>query len=161
MLENQIDPIDLRILDELTSDARIPLVQLAKKIKVSNSLVHQRIKKLKASGVLKNATYRLDSWKLGYQSSSYTQIKLTNAKFHRRVERELEKIPEIVECINIAGRFALIVKIYAKNNRHLRDVIYEKIQPIDGVEETNTIMSFETAFARNVPLRISDFSTHE
>ena len=77
---------------------------------------------------------------------------LTNAKHHRQVESELEKIPEIVECINIAGRFALMVKIYARNNRHLRDVIYEKIQPIDGVMETNTIMSFETAFVRSVPI---------
>ena len=67
-------------------------------------------------------------------------------------EYELKEIPEIVECINIAGRYALIVKIYAKNNRHLRDVIYEKIQQIDGVQETNTIILFERAFVRNIPL---------
>jgi len=49
---------------------------------------------------------------------------LTDAKHHRKVEMELEKIPEIVECANIAGRYALLVKIFAKNNRHLRDIIY-------------------------------------
>ena len=152
MLENQLDPIDILILNELTSDARMPLIQLAKKLKVSNTLVHQRIKKLKELGILKKARYQLDEWKLGYQTSAYTQIILTDSKLHRQVEQEMAKIPEIVECVNIAGRYALMVKIYARNNRHLRDIIYERIQEIEGVEGTNTTISFETAFVRSVPL---------
>ena len=148
----KLDAFDRRIIKELTADARLPFVQLAKKLKVSNTLIHQRIKKLKAEGIIDQATFRLDPWRLGYQTSAYTQIMLTNSKHHRRVETELSKIPEIVECVNIAGRYALIVRIYAINNRHLRDVIYEKIQPIEGVEGTNTTISFETAFTRNVPL---------
>ena len=154
MKENQLDPIDVRILDELTSDARISFVQLSRKLKVSNTLIHQRVRKLREAGVLKRAIYQLDPWKLGYQTSAFTQIILTDSKVHRRVEQELSKIPEIVECVNISGRYALLVNIYAKNNRHLRDIIYEKIQIIDGVEGTNTTIAFETAFQRSVPLII-------
>ncbi len=156
MQKNQIDAIDVLILNELTSDARKPLIQLSKKLKVSNTLVHQRIKKLKDMGILKKATFQLDPWELGYQSSAYCQIMLTNAKLHREVEERLSTIPEIVECVNIAGRYALIVKIYARNNRHLRDVVYEKIQVIEGVEGTNTIMSFETAFMRPLPIGLDE-----
>ena len=152
MKKNQLDPFDIRIVNELTQDARIPLVQLAKKLKVSNTLIHQRIKKLKEEGILKQASYRLDAWKLGYQTSAYTHVMLTDSNLHKEVEKEIEKIPEIVECVNIAGRYALMVKIFAKNNRHLRDIIYEKIQPIEGVDSTNTTIVFETAFSRNVPL---------
>lgn len=154
MFKNQIDPIDLRIMKELTLDATISFVQLAKKLKVSNTLVHQRIKKLKEAGILKYATYHLDPLKLGYQTSAYTQLMLTDSKLHRKVEEELKKIPEIVECVNIVGRYALIVRIYAKNNNHLRDVIYGKIHPIEGVEGTNTTVTFETVFSRGVPLEI-------
>lgn len=150
---NQLDPIDIRILDELTSDARIPYIKLAKKLRVSNTLVHQRIKKLKENGILTNATFRLDPWQLGYQTSAYTQIMLADSKLHREVEAELKKIPEIVECVNIAGRYDLLVRIYARNNRHLRDVLYEKIEPIKGVEGTNTTISFETAFVKTIPLQ--------
>jgi Lrp/AsnC family transcriptional regulator for asnA, asnC and gidA len=139
----------------------MPLIQLSKKLKISNTLVHQRLKKLRDAGILKNATYQLDAWKLGYQSSAFVQIMLTNAKLHRGVEEELAKIPEIVECVNIAGRYALIVKVYARNNRHLRDVIYEKIQPIEGVEGTNTTMSFETAFTRPFPLSMENEDTYD
>lgn len=156
MTEYKLDAFDERIINELTQDARIPMIQLASKLKVSNTFVHQRIRKLKEYGILENATYRLSPWSLGYQSSAYTQIMLTNSKLHRQVEEELSKIPEIVECVNISGRYALLVKIYAVNNRDLRDVIYEKIQPIEGVEGTNTTISFETAFRRNVPLLIQE-----
>lgn len=156
MTEFKLDAFDVRIINELTDDARIPMIKLATKLKVSNTFVHQRIKKLKEYGILENATYRLSPWSLGYQSSAYTQIMLTNAKLHRQVEDELAKIPEIVECVNISGRYALLVKIYAVNNRDLRDIIYEKIQPIEGVEGTNTTISFETAFRRNVPLLIQE-----
>ena len=154
MSENQLDPIDARILEELTSDARVPFVQLAEKLKVSNTLIHQRVRKMRESGVLQKAIYRLDAWRLGYKTAAYTQILLDDAKYHRDVEKKLFDIPEIVECVNISGRYALLVKIYAYDNRHLRDVIYEKIQPIEGVEGTNTTISFETAFVRNVPIRV-------
>lgn len=148
----KLDPFDRRIITELTSDARIPFVQLAKKLKVSNTLVHQRIKKLRESGIIGNATFRMDPWTLGYQTSAYTQIMLTNSKHIDKVEKALERIPEIVECVNISGRYALSVRIFAVNNRALRDIIYEKIQPIEGVEGTNTTITFETAFVRNIPL---------
>jgi len=151
-----LDAFDHRIVDELTKDARVPLVQLAKKLKVSNTLIHQRIKKLKEVGLLLNASYRLDPWKLGYKTSAYTQIMLSNSKHHRRVTEDLAKIPEITQCVNISGRYALMVRIFAYNNRHLRDIIYEKIQPLDGVEGTNTTISFETAFSRNVPIEVEE-----
>lgn len=156
MKKNQLDPFDIRIINELTADARIPLIQLAKKLNVSNTLIHQRVKKLKEEGILKQASYQLDTWKLGYQTSAYTHIMLTDYTLHREVEKELEKIPEIVECANISGTYALMVKIFAKNNRHLRHIIYEKILPIKGVDSTNTTIVFETAFSRNVPLELKE-----
>ena len=79
---------------------------------------------------------------------------LTDSKLRAQVEKKLSKIKEIVECVNISGRYAILVKIYARNNRHLRDIIYEDIHTIDGIEGTNTTISFETAFSRNVPLEL-------
>jgi Lrp/AsnC family transcriptional regulator for asnA, asnC and gidA len=153
-MNNQLDAIDIRILEELTDDARVSFVQLAKKLKVSNTLIHQRVKKLREEGILKRATYLIDPEKLGYETATYTTVMLSNAKYHRQVEEALRGIPEIVECVNISGRYALLVKIFAKNNRHLRDIIYEKIHAIEGIEGTNSTFSFETAFVRNVPFSL-------
>lgn len=150
--ENQLDSMDFRIIEELSTDARIPFSQLAEKLNVSNSFIHQRFKKIKDQGVFTNAVYQVDPIKLGYETCAYTQIILSNARHHLEVEKLLSNIPEIVECVNIAGRYAIMVKIYALNNKHLRDIVYEKIQPLEGVEETNTVVSFETSFTRNVPI---------
>lgn len=152
MLESQFDSIDFRILDALAKDARIAFSRLAESLNVSNSLVHQRVRKLHDAGLLKGAVYKLDAEILGYETSAYCQIMLTNARFLRGVVDELKKIPEVVECVNIAGRYAIMVKLYAVNNSHLRDIIYERIQTIKGVEETNTVVSFETSFSRGIPI---------
>lgn len=153
-LENNFDALDLRILSELSSNARIAFSQLAKELNVSNSLIHQRVKKLEEMNVLRKAVYLLDPEIIGYQSVAFTQIMVTHAQYIPKVIEVLRTIKEIVECVNIAGRYAIMVKIYAVTNRHLRDIIYEKIQTIEGVEGTNTLMSFETAFRRTVSLEI-------
>ena len=54
----------------------------------------------------------------------------------------------------MTGKYALILKVIAKSNQHLREVLYEKIHPITGVEGTDTIIVFETAFQRNVPIAL-------
>jgi len=151
-VENQFDSIDFRILHALANDARVPYSRLAEQLNVSNSLVHQRVRKLQDAGMLADPVYQLDAERLGYDTSAYCQIMLSNARYLRSVVDALRKIPEVVECVNIAGRYAIMVKLFAVNNSHLRDIIYEGIQTIAGVEETNTVVNFETSFSRGVPI---------
>ena len=153
-LKNQFDPLDIEIMKALQENARIPFSQLAEQLKVSNSFIHQRVRKLRAAKVLKEPIFPLRAGPLGYETCAFTMIMLKEARYLRPVVQELKNIPEIVEANNISGRYAIMVKIYAINNSHLRDVVYEKIQPIDGIEGTNTFISFETAFSRDVPLEI-------
>ena len=152
MLKNQIDAIDIRIMSELTRDAEIPFIRLAKMLKVSNTLIHQRVRKLKEKGILTKARFQIDPYIVGYQTTSYIQIRLDNSAYHKKVESKLVEIPEIIECVNFSGPYAILVKVIARNNRHLRDNIYENILEIEGVQGTNSTFSFETAFSRGVPL---------
>ncbi len=153
-LNNQLDATDKRILGKLIKNARLAFSQLAENLKISNSLVHQRVKKLQELGVIDKATFSLSPGALGYETCAFTQIIISEPKLLYPIVAALRSIPEVVECVNIAGRYAIMVKIYAVNNTHLRDVVYEKIQTINGVEGTNTVVSFETAFIRNVALEI-------
>jgi Lrp/AsnC family transcriptional regulator for asnA, asnC and gidA len=152
MDESQFDSLDFRIVDALTQDARIAFSRLAEKLNVSNSLIHQRVRKLREAGLLGDAVFKVAPESLGYETSAYCQIILAHARYLRPVVQALGRIPHVVECVNIAGRYAVMVKIYAVNNSHLRDIVYEQIQSIDGVEGTNTVVSFETAFSRGVPI---------
>lgn len=150
--ESQFDSLDLQIVEHLAANARIAFSQLAEILEVSNSLIHQRYKKLRDSGLLKEAEFKVDAEILGYQTSAFCQLVLARAQDIHEVIAELQKIPEITECVNIAGRYDIMVRLYGFNNSHLRDIIYEKIQTIKGVEGTNTFIVFETAFTHSIAI---------
>lgn len=151
----QLDPLDTEILEALTTDARIPFSQLALQLKVSNSLIHQRVRKLKTAGVLREPIFQVSPEQLGYETCAFVQIMVTDGRRVYDVVALLREIPEIVECANIAGRYAIMAKVYAFNNTHLRDIVYERIQVIEWVEGTNTVVAFETPFSRGVALGLS------
>ncbi|SMD33096.1 Lrp/AsnC family transcriptional regulator, regulator for asnA, asnC and gidA [Reichenbachiella faecimaris] len=148
----QFDETDKKILRRLGENARVPFSTLANELGISNTMVHQRVNKLRQSGVIKNATYVFEPKVLGYTTEAMTRIQVTNAKYVNSLIAALKEIPEIVECSNITGKYALIIKIFAKDNSHLRDVLYSRIHPLAGVEGTDTTISFETAFQKNIAI---------
>lgn len=151
-MNNQFDYIDKQILLKLRSDARKAYSQIAEELNVSNSLIHQRIKKLTTEGVIKNAEFVLEENKLGYKTKSYTGIRLREARFAKGVMKELEKIPEITECNFVSGNYAIFILIYAKDNEHLQKILYDNVHLINGVAGTDTFICFDTCFKRNIPI---------
>ncbi|MGL1885722.1 MAG: Lrp/AsnC ligand binding domain-containing protein [Reichenbachiella sp.] len=151
-MKSQIDEMDKAILKRLSANARVPFSSLAKELEISNTMIHQRVNKLRQIGVLEHATFRFNAKALGYTSEAITRIDVANAKYIPKLIEELKVIPEIIECLNISGKYALLIKILAKDNEHLRDILYGQIHVLEGVVTTDTNISFETAFQKNVVL---------
>jgi len=150
--DSQFDNLDFRIVEHLAVNARIAFSQLAEILGVSNSLIHQRVQKLREKGLLLDPVFRINPEVLGYQTSAFCQLVLARTQDIHEVIAELQKIPEITECVNIAGRYDIMVRLYGYSNSHLRDIIYDKIQTIRGVEGTNTLIVFETAFTHSIAI---------
>jgi Lrp/AsnC family transcriptional regulator for asnA, asnC and gidA len=148
--ENQIDSTDLRILEAVMDDGRIAFSALADQLGTSNTLIHQRIKKMRDAGILTKPVYLVSPEKSGYDSCAFVLIIAKEARDIRPIITALKKIPEVVNCISIMGRYDLMVRIYAVNNRHLQDIVHDKIQAIAGVEGTNTMVAFEVSFERQI-----------
>jgi Lrp/AsnC family transcriptional regulator for asnA, asnC and gidA len=146
--ENQIDSTDLRIIEALTADGRIAYSTLADQIGSSNTLVHQRVKKLRDIGVLKQPVFLVSPEKSGYDTCAFVLIIATESNMINPIIESLKTIPEVVSCVSIMGRYDLMVRIYAVNNRHLQDIVHDKLQSIPGVEGTNTMVAFEVSFER-------------
>ncbi len=149
---SQLDYIDQQIISALKADARRAYSKIAEDLKISNSLVHQRIKKMKDDGVIKKADLILDEKKIGYSTKSYVGIRLKEARHSAQVVGFLEKIPEIKECNYVSGKYALFALIYAKDNDHLRKILYNQIHEIDGVAGTDSFICFTTNFNRSIPV---------
>lgn len=147
-----LDDIDRNILNELQNDAEKPYIQIAKSLNISNSLVHQRVSRLKQYNIIETTQIALSEKELGYESSAFTGVILKEDPSSKSIIEALKQIPEIVECYYISGQYTLFIKIVARNNEHLREVLYEKIDAIGGVLRTETTINFGTVFKRNCPI---------
>lgn len=150
----QIDSLDKKILTILTKNARVPYLEIARKCKVSGAAIHQRIAGLIQSGLITGSQFNLSIQKLGYKTCAYIglQVNLTSTSTHENVFEKIMKIPEIVECHHITGKYSLLIKIYSKDNEHLKKIILGKIQSIVEITSTETFISLEEGFSRQLPI---------
>ncbi len=150
----QIDRIDKNILSLLLNNARISFLDIARNCNVSGAAIHQRIQKLKEKKVIKGYYCSLAPKSLGYFTCAFIglQINLTSKSSHKDVFNKIKEIPEIVECHHITGKYSLLIKIYAKSNEHLKQIIIDKIQSIYEITTTETFLSLEEGFSRHLPI---------
>ncbi len=146
----EIDNIDLKILNLLCEDAKIPYTEVAKKIFVSSGTVHVRMKKMEEMGVVKGPTLKIDYAKLGYDITCFLGIYLQKSSLYNEVVESLKGIPEIVTIQYTTGSYNIFCKIYCKDTRHLRDVLHDKIQKVDGIESTETFISLEESMNKHL-----------
>ncbi len=149
---DSLDHIDKHILQLLEKDGRIAFSTIAQQLGVSNTMIHQRVEKLQAKGIIPEFKPRFDEKALGFGLASYTGIVLDKDPHTERVVEELKQISEVTECYYIAGQYTLFVKIIAKDSDHLRDILYKKVDAIDGIQRTESMIELGCAFKRNVSI---------
>ncbi|MDR1601863.1 MAG: Lrp/AsnC ligand binding domain-containing protein [Tannerella sp.] len=147
----RLDELDREILKRIANDARKPFLEVARECNVSGAAIHQRIQKLMNAGVIKGSEFLLDSSMIGYETCAYMGLYLQNPGQFPVVIEALQQIPEVVECHYTTGQYDLFIKIYARNNQHLLDIIHHKLQPL-GLARTETLISFKEEFKRNIPV---------
>lgn len=147
-----VDEFDIKIIKELEKDGRMAYSAIATSLKISNTMVHQRINRLMEQGILTGIKPIINEKKVGYDWGSFTGITLNKDQDSDRIIEELKQIPEITECYYITGSFTLYIKIIAKDHEHMRKVLYEKIDTIPGIAKTDSIIELGCAFKRNVSL---------
>ena len=147
-----LDKFDVLIIKELEKDGRVAYSTIATNLKISNTMVHQRVNRLIEQGILLGIKPVINEKKVGYDWGSFTGITLNKDQDSTRIIEELKKIPEITECYYISGLYTLYIKISARNHEHMRKILYEKIDNIPGISKTDSIMELGCAFKRNVSL---------
>jgi len=153
MEENlQIDTLDRKILTMITQNARIPYLEVARECNVSGAAIHQRIQKLTKMGVITGSRFTVEPRKIGYKTCAYMGIFLDKASLYREVLEKLKKIPEITQCHYTTGNYSIFIKIYTKDNEHLKTVLTDKLQSIPGISRTETFISLEEGFNRPLPI---------
>ena len=151
MGHHSLDSLDKKILRLIAEAARIPFLEVARACDVSGAAIHQRIQKLTNTGVLKGSQFVIDPEKIGYETCAYIGLYLKDPETFDHVVEALKKIPEVVECHYTTGGYDLFIKLYAKNNHHLLNIIHDKLQPL-GLARSETIVAFNAVIDRQLPI---------
>jgi Lrp/AsnC family transcriptional regulator for asnA, asnC and gidA len=145
-----LDKLDFQIIHEMMENAEISYAELGKKLFVSGGTIHVRIKKLQEYGIVQGTRLAVDLKLLGYDVIAFIGIYLEKSSLYDAVAKELRKIPEIVRLNYTTGNYSMFAEIVCKDINKLRFVLHDELQKIRGIERTETFISLEESFARNV-----------
>jgi len=149
---DKIDKLDKKILEIISSNARLPFKDVAAECGVSRAAIHQRVQRLIDMGVIIGSGYHVDPSSLGYNTCTYVGITLERGSMYQRVCGEFMKIPEIVECHFTTGPYTMLVKLYARDNAHLMELLNTRMQEIPGVIATETLISLKQSIKKELPI---------
>ncbi|MDX9747147.1 MAG: AsnC family transcriptional regulator [Paludibacter sp.] len=148
----KIDQLDRKILRIITQNARMPFKDVAEECGVSRAAIHQRVQRLIDLNVITGSGYNVNPKMLGFQICVYIGITLEKGSMYKEVVQELEKIPEVVESQYTLGHYTILIKLYAKNDEHLMELLNGRIQEIPGVASTETLTSLDQRIRRTIPI---------
>ena len=147
-----IDGIDKKILSALMADARTPILEIARNVGISGAAIHQRLRKLEKSKLISGSKFVINPKVLGYTTMAFVGVYLDKAVSNPEAVKQLSKIPEVLECHYTTGHWSVFIKILAKDNEHLMQVLNTDIQSITGVSRTETFISLQQQIDRQIKI---------
>ncbi|MBN8820928.1 MULTISPECIES: Lrp/AsnC family transcriptional regulator [unclassified Spirosoma] len=129
-----VDATDRKILDLLQQDAHLTIQDIGRKINLSKTPVHERIKRLEREGVIERYVTLVDKKKLGNSLMVYCQVTLdrqTRDAF-TAFEIDVRELPEVLECNRVSGTFDYLIKIISQDMDTYNHFYQEKLSVIPG-----------------------------
>ena len=139
MDEYILDELDYKILNLISNDTRISFLEVSRICNVSGAAVHQRVQKMINNNIITGSEFKLNLNKMGYDTCAFLELQFNNFEDINSIIEKLKNIPEIVECHLTVGDYDLMVKLHARNNIHLSDIIKHQIKPLGLIRIKSTI----------------------
>ncbi len=147
-----LDSTDKKILRYLLRDARMKITDIATSVGMTSAAIHQRMTKIKKGGVIDGYSIQLNERKLGYHTCAFVGIILDQNCLYHEVAAELDTIDQVVEAHCTTGAYGIFIKLRARSNEHLMEILSGPIQNIKGVLRTETFISLDESIQRPIPI---------
>ena len=136
-----LDNKDLSILRLLQDNARISVKEIAEKIHLSTTPVHERIKRMEESGVIKQYATLLDYTKVkkGLMVICYVSLKQHSKNAGDKFIKTINQLEEIIECYNISGEFDFMLKVVAEDMNAYYDFHVNKLSSIENMGNVQSV----------------------
>ena len=146
---DRMDSLDRKILSIISQNARIPFRDVAAQCGVSRAAIQRMFDE----GVITGSGYHVNPRSIGYNTCTYVGLTLEKGSMYHQVVEELDQIPEVVESHFTTGRYTMMIKLYARDNSHLMELINGHIQEIKGVTATETLISLDESIKKEIPIQ--------
>ncbi|MBX7126125.1 MAG: Lrp/AsnC ligand binding domain-containing protein [Cyclobacteriaceae bacterium] len=134
------------------NDAKKPYTEVAKRASVSQGTVHVRMGKMEEAGIVEKTTLKVNYARLGFDITAFIGIYLEKSALYDQVLTKLKSIPEVTNIHYTTGNYSMFVKIHCRDTNHLKAVLHDKIQHVEGIERTETMISLEESLDRSLAL---------
>ena len=148
----EIDNLDRQILNLLMHNVTRAYTDIAKELNVSGGTIHVRMKKLTEMGVVKGSQLIINPAAIGFDICAFIGVFLEKGSVYKDAVEQMRQVPEIVELHYTTGSYSMFIKIICRDTNHLREVLNEKIQPVKGVQRTETFISLEESINRQISI---------
>lgn len=131
---------DLKILSAVQQDGTMTTQEIADQINMSQSPCWRRIHRLEADGIIERRVALLNREKLGMEIVAFATINLSmqGRNSLEDFEREVEILPEVLECYTMAGTWDYMLKIVVKDIRHYEKFVREKLTKLSNIGEIHS-----------------------
>ncbi|GAB2809653.1 Lrp/AsnC family transcriptional regulator [Ferruginibacter profundus] len=136
-----LDTKDLTILSLLQQNARMPVKEIADKIHLSTTPVHERIKRMEASGVIKQYATLVDHTKVNKSliAICYVSLKEHSKTAGTKFVKSILAMPEVVECFTISGEYDFMLKVMTADMNAYHDFHVNKLSNIDNMGHVQSV----------------------
>jgi DNA-binding Lrp family transcriptional regulator len=135
------DAVDLAIMVNLLTDARGSVRQIAKQVGMSAPAVAERIARLERSGVIVGYRAVVDWGRLGFGVTAFVAVTGVQGWEQRETVAALDALPEVERVEIVTGSSDLLVRLRVRDQKHLRDCLFDRVWKVPGVHRTETLLS--------------------
>jgi len=145
---HELDTTDRRILDVVQKDGRVTNAELSERVNLSPSACHRRVHALEKSGYIKNYVALLDARLMGRPTTVFVEITLSGQadELLDAFEREVAKIPDVLECHLMAGQADYLLKVVVFDTDHFARIHRQYLAKLPGVAQMHSSFALKTVF---------------
>ncbi|MFB6251313.1 MAG: Lrp/AsnC family transcriptional regulator [Halobellus sp.] len=135
----QLDETNRSILRILQSDARKPFSEIAREIEMSSATVHDRVGQLEDEEIIQGYHTKVDPRAVGYGTSAVVGLRIEQGEEDSAVNR-LRNIEGVQEIHLTTGEWDVVLRVYAEDTDHLRELMFDNIARIEGFSRSQTMV---------------------
>jgi Lrp/AsnC family leucine-responsive transcriptional regulator len=136
-----LDELDLSILRLLQQNAKMTVKEISDQVHLSTTPVHERIKRMEQSGVIKQYATLIDPGKVkkGLMVICYVSLKQHNKIAGAKFIKSIQELDEVIECYNISGEFDFMLKVVAENMDAYYDFHVNKLSQAENIGHVQSV----------------------